>query len=294
MHATSGRTNILTNIGSMRNRGLEFTLNTHFSIGKVDWLTQFNIAHNKNKITKLLDHDNPISIGGNRALQVGKELGAFYIFKQEGIYQYDGEVPAEQYAMGVRAGDVKWRDVDGNGIINDSDRVVTGSSNPDFFGGFNNTFKYNDFQFDMFFTYMYGNNVFAQWQNDLSKVGHTNAVMQRYVDRRWTGPGTTNKYPRSVVGDTNNTRNSTRILEDGSFIRLRSLTFSYNMPKKFLEEYHVKGLRLFFQGDNLFVLTKYTGWDPETNDNMDPRFFGVATLGVPQPRTFSFGVNLNF
>lgn len=294
MHATTGRTNTLTNIGSMQNRGIEFTLNTHFNINKVDWLTQFNIAHNSNKITRLLDHNNPISIGGNRALQVGQELGIFYIFKQEGIYQYDGEVPAEQYAMGVRAGDVKWKDVDGNGIINDSDRMVTGSSNPDFFGGFNNSFRYNNFQFDMFFTYMYGNNVFAQWQNDLSKVGHTNAVMQKYVDRRWTGPGTTNKYPRSVVGDTNNTRNSTRILEDGSFIRLRSLTLAYDVPKKFLERYDVNGLRLYLQGDNLFILTKYTGWDPETSDNMDPRFFGVATLGVPQPRVFSFGVNLNF
>ena len=294
MHATTGMTSLLTNIGSMRNKGVEFTLNTHFNLGKVEWLAQFNIATNKNKLTKLLGHDKPISIGGNRALQVGKELGAYYIFEQEGIYQYDGEVPNEQYIIGVRAGDVKWRDVDGNGIINDSDRVVKGSSNPDFFGGLNNTFKYRNFQLDVFFTYMYGNEVLAQWQNDLSKVGHTNAVLQKYVDRRWTGPGTTNKYPRSLVGDTHNTKNSDRILEDGSFIRLRSLTFAYNVPQQFLNKYHIKGLRAFFQADNVFTLTKYTGWDPETSNNLDPRFFGVATLGVPQPRTFSFGVNVNF
>lgn len=294
MHSTTGRTSILSNVGSMRNRGFEFTLNTHFNIGKVEWLAQFNIATNQNKITKLLGHKDPVSIGGNRALQEGKELGSFYIFVQDGIYQYDGEVPAEQYANGVRAGDVKWRDLDGNGIINDNDRVVTGSSNPDFYGGFNNTFKYKGFQLDLFFTYMYGNDVLAQWQGDLSKVGHTNAVLQKYVDNRWTGPGTTNRYPRSIVSYGHNTKNSTRMLEDGSFIRLRSLTFAYNVPQKFLSKYHIKNLRLFLQGDNLFVLTKYTGWDPETNNNMDPRFFGVATLGVPQPRTFSFGVNLNF
>lgn len=294
MHATTGRTTMLANIGAMRNRGVEFTLNTHFNIGKVEWLTQFNIATNQNKITKLLDHNNPISSGANRALQVGKELGSFYIFVQEGIYQYDGEVPAPQYANGVRAGDVKWRDVDGNGIINDNDRVVTGSSNPDFYGGFNNTLRYKGFQLDLFFTYKYGNDVFAQWQIDLSKVAHTNSVLQKYIDRRWTGPGTTNKYPRAVVSDTNNTRNSTRILEDGSFIRLRSLTFSYTVPPKYLSKFYIKGLRAYFQGDNLFVLTKYTGWDPETNNSMNPHTFGVATLGVPQPRTFSFGVNLSF
>lgn len=295
IHATTGTTSILSNIGSMRNRGFEFTINTHFNIGKVEWLTQFNIATNKNKITSLIDNDGqPISIGGNRALQVGKELGVFYIFEQEGIYQYDGEVPDEQYAIGVRAGDVKWKDVDNNGIINDNDRVVKGSSNPDFFGGLNNTFRYRNFQLDLFFTYMYGNDVLAQWQIDLSKVAHSNAVLEKYITRRWTGPGTTNKYPRALEGDANNTKNSDRILEDGSFIRLRTLTFGYNVPQSFLSKYSIKGLRLYFQADNLFVLTKYTGWDPETNNNMDARFFGVATLGVPQPRIFNFGFNLSF
>lgn len=294
VHATTGVTSITSNIGSMRNRGAEFTLNTHFTFGKFEWLSQFNIATNKNKITALIGDDAPISIGGNRALQVGKEMGAYYIFMKEGIYQYDGEVPKPQYEIGVRAGDVKWRDVDGNGIINDNDRVVTGSPNPDFFGGWNNTFRYNNFQLDAFFSYMYGNDVYAQWQVDVAKLGHRNAVLQEHAENSWTGPGSTNKYPRSFNGDANNSRNSDRWLEDGSFIRLRTLTLSYNVPSKMLSKIYLKGLRVFCQGDNLFVISKYPGWDPQVNNNLDPRFLSTDTFGVPQPRMFTLGANISF
>lgn len=293
VHATTGVTSIISNIGSMRNRGIEFTLNTHLKFGKVEWLSQFNISRNKNKITKLLgDDDRPISIGGNRALQVGKEMGAFYIFEQQGIYQYDGEVPEPQYAMGVRAGDVKWTDVDNNGIINDNDRVVKGSSNPDFFGGFNNTFKYRNFQLDIFLTYMYGNDTYAEWKLNPTKLGHRTGVLKKYAENRWTGPGSTNHYPRSVYADTNNSKNSDRFLEDGSFIRLKTMTLSYTFPQHLLSKVYLKGLRLYLQGDNLLLLSRYSGWDPEISNNLSPQFAGVDTFGVPQPRTFSFGFNL--
>ena len=95
----------------MRNIGAELTINTHFNFGPLSWLSQFNIATNRNKLTELLGDDKPISIGANRALQVGKEVGAFYLFIMDGIYQYDGEVPAEQLCdKGIRAGDVKYWD----------------------------------------------------------------------------------------------------------------------------------------------------------------------------------------
>src|SRR5690606_23718955 len=135
VHATTGVTSSTTNIRSMRNRGAEFSLNRHDNYGEFQWLSQFNIATNENKITSLIGDDEPISIGGNRGLQVGREIGAYYLFKMKGIYQYDGEVPKSQYDIGIRAGDVKWQDLDGNGLINDNDRVVMGSSNPDFSGG---------------------------------------------------------------------------------------------------------------------------------------------------------------
>ncbi len=291
--ATTGKTSMLANVGSMRNYGSEFTFNTHFKIGEVQWLTQFNIATNQNKITSLLGDDKPISIGSNRALQVGKEMGIFYIFKQVGIFQYDGEVPQEQYDLGTRAGDVKWYDADGNNIINDNDRQVIGSSVPDFFGGWNNTFKHKGWQLDIFFSYMYGNDVYAQYKTVVAHPGYRDAVLEKYALNYWDGPGSTNIYPRIVAADNKNNRNSDRWLEDGSFIRLRALTLSYNLPKKVLSKVKLKGVRLYAQGDNLWLLTRYSGWDPEVNSNMDPQFTGNDNWNVPQPRMFSIGANIN-
>lgn len=294
IHSTTGVTSIISNIGSMRNIGAELTINTHFNFGPLSWLLQFNIATNRNKLTELLGDDKPISIGANRALQVGKEVGAFYLFIMDGIYQYDGEVPAEQYAQGIRAGDVKWRDVDDNNLINDNDRQVIGSSNPYFSGGWNNTFRYKGVSLDVFFTYMYGNDVYAAWKINTSKLGHKNGVLAEEARNRWTGPGSTDLHPRSVSGDTNNTRNSDRWLEDGSFLRLRSLTLSYTFPEKISRRLAMKSLRVYFQGDNLWLATRYSGWDPEVSNNLDPRFMGVDNFSVPQPRMFCFGLNVTF
>ena len=294
IHSTTGVTSIISNIGSMRNIGAELTINTHFNFGPLSWLSQFNIATNRNKLTELLGDDKPISIGANRALQVGKKVGAFYLFIMDGIYQYDGEVPAEQYAQGIRAGDVKWRDVDDNNLINDNDRQVIGSSNPYFSGGWNNTFRYKGVSLDVFFTYMYGNDVYAAWKINTSKLGHKNGVLAEEARNRWTGPGSTDLHPRSVSGDTNNTRNSDRWLEDGSFLRLRSLTLSYTFPEKISRRLAMKSLRVYFQGDNLWLATRYSGWDPEVSNNLDPRFMGVDNFSVPQPRMFCFGLNVTF
>lgn len=294
IHATSGVTSIISNIGSMRNVGVEYTLNTHFNIGKVEWLSQFNIATNRNKITSLIDETAPISIGSNRALKVGHEMGAFYIFKMEGIYQYDGEVPKPQYDMGIRAGDVKWKDVDGNGIINDNDRVLIGSSNPDFFGGFNNTFRYRNLQLDAFITYSSGQDVYAQWMTTVARPGYRMALLEEYARNAWIGPGSTNFYTRAMEGDVNNNRNSDRFLKDGSFMRLRTVTLGYNLPKKLLEPMKVKSLRLYLQGDNLLLLTCYPGWDPEISTDLDPRYVGVDNWVVPQARTILIGANLSF
>lgn len=293
LHATTGFTSLMSNIGSMRNYGVEFSINGHFNIGKVEWSSSFNISHNKNRLTKLIG-DDIIPIGGNRALKVGEELGAFYLFRMDGIYQYDGEVPQQQYDLGVRAGDVKYYDADNNRIINDSDRQLTGSSNPDFFGGWNNSFKYKNFQLDVFFTYMYGNDVYAEWKVNATRAGNDRAITKDAAENRWTGPGSTNEYPRAIYSlHSHNSKNSTRYLEDGSYIRLRSMTLSYTFPQNLIRRIGLKGLRVYAQGDNLLLFSRYSGWDPEVSKNMDPQFFGVDLYGVPQPRTFNFGINLS-
>ena len=294
VHGTTGRTSMLTNIGSMQNKGIELTLGGSLDFGPVHWDSNFNISRNVNKVTSLLGDNEPVSIGSNRILQVGKSIGTFWIFKQDGLYQYDAEVPKPQYDQGVRAGDVKWHDSDGNGVIEDSDRLAMGSSDPKFFGGWNNTFSWKGLSLNVFLTYMYGNQVFMGQGANMTRAGATRNVLAEYVENAWTGPGSTNTYPRIINGYSFNQKNSDMLLQDGSFIRLRALTLAYNLPRKALDKMKMKGFRIYLQGDNLFLLTKYAGWDPEVSANLDPRFFGVDNLSVPQPRTYTFGVNLTF
>ena len=294
VHGTTGRTSMLTNIGSMQNKGIELTIGGSLDFGQVHWDSNLNFSRNVNTVTSLLGDNEPVSIGSNRILQVGKSIGTFWIFKQEGLYQYDAEVPKPQYDQGVRAGDVKWHDSDGNGVIEDSDRLAMGSSDPKFFGGWNNTFSWKGLSLNIFLTYMYGNQVYMGQGANLTRAGHTRGVLAEYVEKAWTGPGTTNTYPRIINGYSFNQKNSDMLLQDGSFIRLRALTLAYNLPRKALDKMKMKGFRIYLQGDNLFLLTKYAGWDPEVSSNLDPQFFGVDNLSVPQPRTYTFGVNLTF
>ncbi len=296
IHSTSGMTSIISNIGAMENKGLEFTADAKFNLGPVKWTSNFNIATNKNKILSLLDNENKaISIGDNRALKVGRDIGSYYLFEANGIYQYDGEVPQRQFDLGVRAGDVRWTDVDNNGIINDDDRVTVGSSNPKYSGGWSNGFRYKNFQLDVLTTYSYGANIYSQWKpNGLGRVGYRFASLEEYGKNRWTGPGSTNVYPRSISSETFNTRNSTRFLEDASFIRLRAVTFGYNLPSLTISKFNLNAVRVFAQVDNLYLWTRYSGWDPEVNTNLDPRFSGIDNLNNPQPRTYSIGTNISF
>lgn len=178
----------------------------------------------------------------------------------DGIYQYDGEVPAEQYAQGIRAGDVKWRDVDDNNLINDNDRQVIGSSNPYFSGGWNNTFRYKGVSLDVFFTYMYGNDVYAAWKINTSKLGHKNGVLAEEARNRWTGPGSTDLHPRSVSGDTNNTR-QLRPLARRRFVPAAAFADAFlHLPRKDQPQAgHEVAARLFsgrqpLAGDPLFGL----------------------------------------
>ena len=294
VHATTGETSILSNIGSMRNKGVEFTINTHLNLGKVLWSSSFNIARNVNKLTSLLE-DDLLSIGANRALKLGRTVGSWYIFRTDGICQYDGEVPQALYDKGVRAGDVKYWDRNGDGNITDDDRIVTGNPNPKFSGGWNNTFKYKGLELSLFFTYSYGNDVYASWMIHGSKPGYTRSLLKAYADNRWTGPGTSDKYPRAIYSYSGwNGKNSTMYLTDGSFIRLRSVTLGYTFPQRLVSKIHLKGLRVYAQGDNVFLCSRYPGWDPETSVNLDPRFYGEDNDGVPQPRIFKLGVNITF
>ena len=294
MHSTSGQTSMLSNIGSMRNYGIEFTLNTHADLGPVHWSSSFNISHNKNTLTQLTG-DDVIDLGSNHALKVGEEVGSFYLLRWDGIYQYDGEVPSGEYGMGVRAGDMKYHDADGNGLINDTDRVMVGSPNPDFSGGWNNSFSWKGWNLSVFLTYSYGADIYAQWMTGPTRMGNYQGLLQEWCDNRWTGPGSTNKYPRPVYSyHGNNSRASTYYLKDGSFIKLKSVMLSYSLPQKWTEAMKMKSVRLYLQGENLALISKYPGWDPEISNNINPALIGSDNYGVPVPRIYKLGVNISF
>lgn len=292
--STTGFTSILSNIGSMRNYGVELTIDGHLDLGPVQWNTSLNITHNKNRLKSLLD-DEIINLNSFHALKVGEEVGAFYLYQWDGIYQYDGEVPDAQYELGYRAGDMKYHDFDGNGVLNDKDRVICGSANPVLTGGFNNTFKYKGFELGIFFTYSIGNKVYAQWMSGPTRLGNYQGLLKEWAEHYWTGPGSTNTYPRPIYSlHGNNSLASTYYLKDGSNLRLNSVMFGYSFQSDILEKIHVRSLRLFVQGENLAIISKYPGWDPSISTSVDPAYIGVDNYGVPRSTSYKFGATITF
>lgn len=301
IYTTSGVSSIISNVGSMENKGLELTIGGEVDFGPVHWSTNFNISTNANRILSLVG-DEDIIIGANnsttygtqRILRVGEELGAFYLYKHDGIYQSDSEVPATLYAKGYRAGDIKYRDINSDGNLTDTDdRMVIGSPTPDFQGGWSNTFSFKNWTLDLFFTYMYGNDVYSGQEFNYSRRAYKANITKEHATHYWTPGSGENWYPRPYYNSTLNTLNSDFFLHDGSFLRLRNLTLAYNFPTSLLSKARISSLRVYFSVDNVFLVSKYPGWDPEVNTNNDARYIGVDNLNIPQPRIYSFGVNLS-
>lgn len=292
---TSGFNTIISNIGSMENKGAEFTINGHFNLGKVKWTSSFNIAHNANKLTKLLDEKSIIAYGSLRGYEVGREIGAWYIYNAIGIYQSDKEVPEGLYKQGVRAGDIKYEG-DEDGKIDANDLRFVGSSNPKVSGGWTNTLSYRNFELSFMFAYKFGHKVYGGALRQSERIGGEYGLTEAAALNRWTGPGTSNTYPRAFNSFTHNYKTSTRHLQNGSYVRLRSFTFSYRFPKTLISHVGLKKLRFYVQGDNLLLMTSknYRGFDPEIMNNTSPAYQGYDNYIVPQPRTVRFGLNATF
>ncbi|QKG51340.1 hypothetical protein [Hymenobacter sp. BRD67] len=197
-------------------------------------------------------------------------------------------------AQGTSAGDIRFKDLNGDGVINSADQQVIGSAQPKFFGGFNNQFSYKGIDLGFFFQYTYGNQIlnvtreYAEGMN--SQFGQLATTLNR-----WTPNNTNTDMPRAAAGDPNgNTRNSTRFVEDGSYLRLKTATLGYNLPKPWSEAIHFQNIRVYLSGQNLLTFTKYSGLDPEvstfsgTNTSL-----GTDFLTFPQARTYQVGVNLS-
>ena len=294
-----------SNIGRVENKGFEFELSTVNFDGrgeKFKWTSSFNIAFNRNKINELFQgQDVLLGFGGNSIiLREGLPIGSFYGLISDGVYSKTSDVPAARAALGIKAGDMNYRDMNGDGIITDSDFTITGNPQPKFIGGFNNQFNFKGFDFNVFMQFSYGNDIWNAAGNFTQGMfaNEFDDNQSAVVLNRWKKEGDVTVTPRAttdVSANRNNLSNTTRFVEDGSYLRFKNVALGYTLPKSFFGKSGVRNLRLYAQAQNLFTFTNYTGFDPEVN------FAGTSntTLGVdfytfPQVRTITFGINLGF
>ena len=330
------------NYGSIENKGLEITLDTHpIQLTNFSWDSNFQISFNKNKLLSLSDTENATLVGYGQwgdvvcVSEIGKPLYNFYGYKVEGVYKDLDDIqnsakPAKYPADGVFSrgntvwvGDIKYKDVDENGIIDERDRTDIGSPLPKFTFGWTNTFRYKNLDLSIFLNGSYGNKVMnynsltlthmnSTWTNQLQSVVSKRARLEPidptivYADgSKWfdhidnvrvKNPGT--KIPHTSINDPNdNDRISDRYVEDGSFLRIKNITLGYTFPKALLNKAKIENLRVYVNIQNLYTFTKYTGYDPEVGASTQDSTgltYGLDNGRYPSPAMYSFGLNITF
>ena len=330
------------NYGSIENKGLEITLDAHpVQLKNFSWDSNFQISFNKNKLLSLSDTENATLVGYGQwgdvvcVSEIGKPLYNFYGYKVEGVYKDLDDIqnsakPAKYPSDGVFSrgntvwvGDIKYKDVDENGIIDERDRTDLGSPLPKFTFGWTNTFRYRNIDLSIFLNGSYGNKVMnynsltlthmnSTWTNQLQSVVSKRARLEPidptivYADgSKWfdhidnvrvKNPGT--KIPHTSINDPNdNDRISDRYVEDGSFLRIKNITLGYTFPKALLNKAKIENLRVYVNIQNLYTFTKYTGYDPEVGASTQDSTgltYGLDNGRYPSPAMYSFGLNITF
>ncbi len=312
----------LKNIGKVQNEGLELTLNTeNVKNKKFSWNSSFNISFNRNKVLALSDGEtmrlttaswntlttsNPLYIA-----QVGKPLALFYGYVWEGNYQYSDfdqntpgvytlkkGVPSYPVTAStpIQPGFIKYKDLNGDGVINTQDATTIGNPNPDFTGGFSNDFRYKNFDLNVFFDFSVGGDVFNANRIIFEGGGYNNGQnMYATYANRWTPDNQNNIYFASNGGGPNSMLYSTRVIEDGSYLKLKTVQLGYNFSSAIIKRIKLSNLRIYVSAQNLYTWTKYQGFDPEVSK------FGSSALQpafdysvYPYATTVTFGLNVSF
>ena len=289
--SSSGYSTVTSNIGSMENKGLEFALNSvNITQGDFTWTTDFNISLNKNKVIALTGGADIFS--GSTIIREGEPVGSFFGFVHQGTWGTHEEDVAAKYLK--KPGDIKYQDVDENGVINDNDRVIIGNGMPDGYGTLLNTFEYKNFSLTVDLQFMYGNDVlFRSKHSAEDRQGIANSF--KTVLNAWTPENqNTNIAELRPVSAGYNTNNDTDRVQDGSFIRGRNLLLAYNFNPGVLEKLHLNRLRIYASAQNFFLTTKFEGYDPEVSTSGSPFDQGVDLYAYPKPRVFMLGINVGF
>ena len=279
--AKTGFSNYWSNAAEISNRGFELGINS-VNIEKKDltWTTSFNISRNVNNIEKLA---NPLRYGSRDLIlqQQGTPLYSFWVYNQ--LY------------VDPATGNVVYEDVNDDGQITVDDRQIKGSIWPDFFGGLTNNVTYRNFDLGVFFAFQYGNEIYNHNKFFGEGGGARDAARIIFASNnaRWQKPGDITDVPRPDGVNVNNYRDGgSRWLEDGSFLRLKSLTLGYTLPSRISERLGAQSLRLYVVGSNLLLFTNYTGLDPESASSSDQNAQGIDLGTPPQPRGIQAGINL--
>lgn len=308
------------NVGKIRNDGLELTLHSVNldTKGGFFWSTDFNISFIRNKVLAIVGDSDKMytSVGWNSEytgydymVTVGSAIGQMYGYKFAGVYQDSdftvdaatgdyklkpGVVDITDHAgRAVKPGMVKYEDIDGDGVITTADRTVIGNGTPKGYGGFTNNFAYKGFDLSVMFNFSYGNQVYNATRLYTCQTQDQRSNMMAEVADRWTKTNASNAVP-AWDGYVKNEVYS-RFIEDASFLRLKNVTFGYTLPKKLTRKIFVNKLRLYFSAQNLFVATKYSGYDPEVNmASSNPMTPGLDWGAYPKSRVYTFGLDLNF
>ena len=290
------------NIASLENKGIELNATYNNRFGKFNFTGSGNIAYTVNKITNIGANDF-LTIATMQASNyeierdmVGYSANMFWGFKTAGVFQTQSEVNSYVNKNGAliqpnaKPGDLKWKDINGDGSITSEDRTKLGDSNPPLTYGITLKGEYKNFDMLVFGQGVAGNKI----SNQLRRLDVPTANYQRSALGRWTGPGTSNTYPRLTDSDTNGnfTNMSDFLLESGAYFRLKTLQIGYTLPAAILKPIDVDRIRVYLSSNNLFTLTKYSGYDPEIGGSAG--IYSIDRGVYPQARSFMVGVDVTF
>ena len=282
-----------TNAGKVRNTGFEVSVNTvNLKGGELGWETGLVYTFNKNKIKSLNSsvpyYINQINNSYVTMLAKNYPINVFYGYVTDGIFQNEDEVKQHAVQAGAEPGDIRFKDLDNNGVIDDNDRTVIGNPNPTHIFSLSNMLTWRGFELSVYLQGVAGNKIYNANKIDLTGMSAAYNQMTDVLDR-WHGEGTSYTMPRAVYGDPNhNTRVSDRYVENGAYLRLKNISLSYNFPQRWLKALTVQNARLTFSCENVATITGYSGFDPEVGIN------GIDLSNYPISRTYNIGINFNF
>ena len=282
------------NTGRMKNHGFELNLGYHSpKYGDFSWDGNFNFSMYRNKLVKF--NDEVSVVGGDWRLIEGQPMGVYYGYVCDGIFQNEDQVSNHAIQEGKGVGRLKYRDIDGNGVINDQDRCIIGDPNPDFGMGLTLTANYKQWSLAAFFSGEFGFDIYNGTRKQLEFMTYGNLYTNRGKDvlNAWSPQNTGSSIPALTTFDDNNeTRMSTYFIEDGSYLKCKYIKLSYRFDHSWMKSIGLTALSLYAQAENVFTMTKYNGLDPEVPLST----YGARIDNGPYPRarTFSVGLNATF